>query len=137
MNNEYKHGYRHKFLLRYHLIFVTKYRRQTLTSQNISSDVKNLSLEIATKHNVEIKYMETDKDHIHYMIETTPNINLSDFVRVLKQYTSYHMWKKYEPYLSKCYWHERTFWSDGYFIASIGEVSSETLKQYIENQGKK
>ena len=80
--------------------------------------------------------METDKDHIHYMIETTPNINLSDFVRVLKQYTTYHIWQKYESYLSKCYWHERTFWSDGYFIASIGEVSSTTLQYYIENQGK-
>lgn len=137
MSNEYKHRNRNKFLLRYHLIFVCKYRRRLLTSNNIIGDVKRLSSEIATKHNVEIKYMEVDKDHIHYMIETTPNINLSDFVRVLKQYTSYHMWQKYEPYLSKCFWHERTFWSDGYFIASIGEVSSETLKHYIENQGKK
>ena len=137
MENDYKHGNRNKFLLRYHLIFVCKYRRRVLTSNNIASDIKRLSLEIAEKHNVKIKYMETDKDHIHYMIETTPNINLSNFVRVLKQYTTYHIWGKYEPYLSKCFWHEKTFWSDGYFIASIGEVSSETLKHYIENQGKK
>lgn len=38
--------------------------------------------------------------------------------------------------LSKCFWTEKTFWSDGYFIASIGEVSAVTLKEYIENQGK-
>lgn len=137
MENDYKHGNRNKFLLRYHLIFVCKFRRRVLTGNNIASDIKRLSLEIAEKHNVKIKYMETDQNHIHYMIETTPNINLSNFVRVLKQYTTYHIWVKYEPYLSKCFWHEKTFWSDGYFIASIGEVSSETLKHYIENQGKK
>jgi putative transposase len=137
MSNEYVSKNRCKFLLRYHLIFVCKYRRKLLGGNNVSSDIKKLSEEIANKHDVKIKYMETDKDHIHYMIETTPNINLSDFVRGLKQYTTYHIWEKYEPYLSKCFWHERTFWSDGYFIASIGEVSSQTLQYYIENQGKK
>lgn len=136
MRTENKHGNRNKYLLRYHLIFVCKYRRKLLCGNNIATDIKKLSLDIATKHNVEIHYMETDKDHIHYMIETSPNINLSDFVRVLKQYTTYHIWQKYESYLSKCFWHERTFWSDGYFIASIGEVSSATLKHYIENQGR-
>lgn len=134
--NKYYHNSHNKFLLRYHLIFVCKYRKNMLSANNISSDIKNLSIEIATKHNVNIAYMETDKDHIHYMIETTPNINLSNFVRTLKSYTSFHIWEKYTPYLSKCIWGKKTFWSDGYFIASIGEVSSSTLKEYIENQGK-
>jgi putative transposase len=43
--------------------------------------------------------MEVDKDHIHYMIETRPNINLSDFVRTMKSYTTYHIWQKYSAYL--------------------------------------
>lgn len=60
----------------------------------------------------------------------------SKFVKTLKSYTTYHIWKKYPNYLRKCFWKERTFWSDGYFITSIGEVSSDTLKEYIENQGK-
>lgn len=137
MDNNYRKGNHKKYLLRYHLIFVCKYRRKLLCGNNIATDIKKLSIEIAEKHNVMIHYMEVDKDHIHYMIETSPNINLSDFVRVLKQYTTFHIWQKYESYLSKCFWCERTFWSGGYFIASIGEVSSETLKNYIENQGKK
>lgn len=41
------------------------------------------------RHNVNIAYMETDKDHIHYMIETEPNINLSNLVRTMKSYTTY------------------------------------------------
>ena len=91
MGNAYISKNRCKFLLRYHLIFVCKYRRKLLAGNNISSDIKKLSEQIANRHNVIIKYMETDKNHIHYMIETIPNINLSDFVRTLKQYTTYHI----------------------------------------------
>ena len=106
------------------------------TSPNIIADVKRLSLESCQKHNVTIHYMEVDKDHIHYMIETTPNINLSNLVRTMKSYITYHIWEKYPAYLSKCFWKEKTFFSDGYFISSIGNVSQETLKSYIENQGR-
>lgn len=65
-----------KYLLQYHLIFVYKYKK-TFVSQQIAYDVKVLSTEICEKHEISIKYMEVDKDHIHYMIETRPNINLS------------------------------------------------------------
>ena len=89
MNKEYKHGNRNKYLLRYHLILVCKYRRHLLSANNISSDMKTLAKTISNKHNVRIHYMEVDKDHLHMMIETTPNINLSDYVRTLKSYTTF------------------------------------------------
>lgn len=136
MDTKYRSKGHNKFLLLYHLILVCKYRRKLMSANNISSDIKKLSEEIALRHNVNIWYVESDNDHIHYMIETTPNMNLSNFVKTLKSYTTYHVWKKYPAYLSKCFWTEKTFWSDGYFIASIGEVSAATLKEYIENQGK-
>lgn len=82
-----------------------------------------------------IPYMETDKEHIHYMIETPPNINLSDLIKTLKSYTTYHIWELHKPYLRKCFWKEHTFWTDGYFLCSVGNVSEKILKEYIENQG--
>lgn len=136
MNTEYRSNGHSKFLLRYHLILVCEYRLSILAANNISSDIKKLSEEIASRHEVSICYVESDKDHIHYMIETKPNTNIANFVKTLKSYTTYHIWRKYRAYLSKRFWNERTFWSDGYFIASIGEVSATTLRGYIENQGK-
>lgn len=136
MVNTYKSRSHNKYLLQYNLIFVCKYRKKLLSSPNIIADVKRLSLESCQKHNVTIHYMEVDKDHIHYMIETTPNINLSNLVRTMKSYITYHICEKYPTYLSKCFWKEKTFFSDGYFISSIGNVSQETLRSYIENQGK-
>ena len=92
--SEWKSASHNKYLLQYHLIFVCKYRKKLLVSQQIADEVKLLSNEICKKHKVIIKYMEVDKDHIHYMIETRPNINLSNFVRTMKCYIVYHMWGK-------------------------------------------
>ena len=74
---------RHKYLLQYHLIFVCKYRKKILVG-TISDDIKQLSYEICNKHNVTIKKMETDKDHIHYLIETEPTISISKIVNLMK-----------------------------------------------------
>ena len=69
------------------------------------------------------------------MIKTEPNINPSDLVRTMKSYTTYHIWKIYKEYLSKSFWKKKTFWTDGYFICSIGNVGEKQLRKYIENQG--
>lgn len=126
---------RHKFLLQYHIIFVCKYRKKLLLSKNISDDIKNFSNQICEKHNIVIRYMETDKDNIHYMIELETTQSISRVVSIIKSYTTYHIWKKYSQYLSRYFWKERTFWSDGYFVSTIVNVSEERLHTYIENQG--
>ena len=136
---------RHKYLLQYHIIFVCKYRKKLLASKQISDDIKQFSYEICQKHNVIIRYMETDKDrqrqtktdkdHIHYMLETEPVMSVSKIVNLMKSYTAYHIWKRYPNYLRKHFWKEYTFWTDGYFACSVENVSEEILKKYIGNQG--
>lgn len=77
---------RHKYLLQYHIIFVCKYRKKLLISKQISDDIKQFSYEICQRHKVIIRYMETDKDHIHYMIETEPTMSVSQIVNLMKSY---------------------------------------------------
>ena len=93
--SNYKSYNRHKFLLQYHIIFVCKYRKKLFLLKSISDDIKNLSIDVCNKNNILIKYMETDKVHIHYMIETTPNISIYKIVKLIKSYTTYHIWKKH------------------------------------------
>lgn len=81
---------RRKYLLQYHLIFVCKYRKKLLIG-NIKNEIKILSKEICDKLNVRIKAMETDKDHIHYMIETDTKDSISKIVRGIKSYITYHI----------------------------------------------
>lgn len=126
---------RHKYLLQYHIIFVCKYRKKLFASKQIPDDIKQFSYGICQKHHVIIRYMETDKDHIHYMIETEPAMSVSKIVNLMKSYTTYHIWERYPNYLRKNFWKEHTFWTDGYFACSVGNVSEEMLRKYIENQG--
>lgn len=59
------------------------------------------------------------------MIETEHNINISNFIRAMKSYITYHIWELHKKYLSKHFWKEHTFYTDGYFICSIGNVSEK------------
>ena len=91
--------------------------------------------DISKKYDFEIKEMEVDKDHIHMMVSSIPKISPLQIVRILKQQSTMEIWKMYPKELKKHYWKEHTFWTDGYFVSTIGEVSNKTLKHYIQNQG--
>jgi putative transposase len=66
-----------------------------------------------------------------------PTQSILEIVRWLKQISTYRLWRQNNnnQYLSKHFWKEKTFWSDGYFACSIGNVSKETIEQYIKSQG--
>jgi putative transposase len=96
--------------------------------------VKQKILDIANTRGYEIIAMETDKDHIHFVLSYATD-RVCDIVKIVKQETTYYLWQKYNLVLSKQYWKKKIFWSDGYFACSIGEVSSATIQKYIESQG--
>lgn len=77
--------------------------------------------------------METDIDHIHLMVQLPPSLPISAIVNRLKSMTTYHIWNKHYRFLSKFFWKEKTFWTDGYFVCSIGEASPQTIQRYIQN----
>ena len=134
MDNRYNRHKRRKYSLKVHIGLVTKYRKQLLKG-SIANDVKQKILDIANTHGYEIIAIETDKDHIHFLLSYNTADRVCDIVKIVKQETTYHLWQKYSSVLSKQYWKEKTFWSDGYFACSIGEVSSATIQKYIESQG--
>ena len=90
---------------------------------------------LANTRGYEIIAMETDKDHIHFLLSYDATDRVCDIVKIVKQETTYYLWQKYNSVLSKQYWKKKIFWSDGYFACSIGEVSSATIQKYIESQG--
>jgi len=134
MDTNYNRKNRRKYSLKAHIVLVTKYRKQLLKGI-ISEDIKNQILAISLKYNYEIIAMETDKDHIHFLISYDTTDSICQIVKRIKQETTYRLWQKHAALLSKNYWKRKIFWSDGYFACSIGEVSSATIQRYIETQG--
>ena len=134
MDNRYNHRNRRKYSLKVHIVLVTKYRKQLLKG-SIADDVKQKIYDICNSYKYSVIAMETDVDHIHLLIGYDTTDKVCDIVKLIKQQTTFYLWQKYPHFLSKQYWKEKIFWSDGYFACSIGEVSSVTIQKYIENQG--
>lgn len=134
MDNRYNHHNRRKYSLKVHIVLVTKYRKCLLQSK-IADDVKQKIFDICNSHDWKIIAMETDKDHIYFLISYDATDRICDIVKIIKQETTHYLWNRHYTFLSKQYWKKYIFWSDGYFACSIGEVSSATIQKYIENQG--
>ena len=134
MDNRYNRHNRQKYSLKVHIVLVTKYRKQLLKG-SITDDVKQEILDIANTRGYEIIAIETDKDHIHFLLSYDTADRVCDIVKIVKQETTYHLWQKYSSVLSRQYWKEKISWSDGYSACSIGEISSATIQKYIERQG--
>ena len=134
MDSRYNHHNRQKYSLKVHIVLVTKYRKQLLIG-SIADDVKQKIFDIANTRGYEIIAIETDKDHIHFLLSYDTADRVCDIVKIVKQETTYQLWQKYSSILSRQYWNEKISWSDGYSACSIGEVSSATIQKYIESQG--
>ena len=117
-----------------HLIFVCKYRKPLLV--RYGEYIKNILYEIAEEYDFGIMEMEVDKDHIHLLVEYNPTQSILELVRLFKQISTYRIWRNGNAkMLKKDFWKEQTFWSDGYFACSIGQVSREIIEKYIQTQG--
>lgn len=92
-------------------------------------------LRISKSSNFIIQTLEADNDHLHFLIESIPSVSITSIVRKLKQESTVSVWKIFFPFLQKHFWNEKTFWTDGYFVSSIGQVSEKAIKEYIQNQG--
>lgn len=124
-----------KHLLMVHLIFSIKYRKKLLIKYG--REIKDILYNISEEKDLNIIEMEVDKDHIHILVQYPPIKSILEVVRLFKQMSTYRIWRQNNNhiYLKKQFWKEKTFWGDGYFACSIGQVSKETIKKYIQNQG--
>lgn len=123
-----------KHILKAHLIFCVKYRKKLLQGK-LNEHMKAILVEISENSDFNNEVIETDKDHVHMMIDDIPRLSISSIVNRLKAVSTNRIWKLYPNHLKKHFWQERTFWSDGYFVCSIGEASPDTIRRYIETQG--
>lgn len=129
-------GYVHKkglvYKNQYHIIFCPKYRRKVLIN-GIDERLKEILYDIAEEIDVEIKALEVMPDHIHMFIEFDPRINLHNVVKRLKGRSSHILREEYPSLKKKL----PSLWTRSYFSCTIGHISEETIKQYVESQKNK
>jgi putative transposase len=119
----------------YHLVWGTKYRRKYLKEYVRSEFEHCLYTTIKELYpTLFIESLNTDQDHVHLQLEIPPNIAVSVAVKRLKWHTSIHLKQKFK--FIKAMYLEGSIWSVGYYSSTVG-LNEETIKKYIEYQGKK
>lgn len=122
------------YKLQYHLVLVTKYRKQCFTPE-ILSELENICLNICDKWSCELSEFGGEADHIHLLIEAHPAMEMSKFVNNLKTVTSRLIKKDHKEHFQKFYW-KPALWTRAYCLLTTGGATIETIKRYIENQGR-
>lgn len=122
------------FMLHYHLIMCTKYRREVI-DDDISNRLKEIFLRIADSYNIVLEEWNHDIDHVHILFRGAPNTELSKFINAYKSASS-RLIKKENPEIKKSLWKEM-FWSQSFCLISTGGVSVDIIKQYIQTQNQK
>jgi putative transposase len=117
------------YSLKYHVVFCPKYRRSVLTGP-IAEDLKTLLREKAIALKAEILSLEVMPDHVHLFVESDPTLAVQFLVNQFKGYTSRVLRQRYPSLVSRL----PALWSRSYYCGTVGHVSEETVRRYIEAQ---
>jgi len=117
------------FSLKYHIVWCPKYRRSVLVDP-VDTRLKELIQETADQYGMIIHALEVMPDHVHLFVESDPTLCIAEIVNRFKGVSSRVL--RYEfPHLRS---RLPTLWSRSYYAGSVGHVSEETVKTYMENQ---
>ena len=132
--SKYIHKSHNVTVLLYHLVFPAKYRR-VVFDENVDEELKMVCLEIEKRYQLKFLEIGTDKDHVHFLVQSVPTYSVTKLVTMIKSLTSRHIFSRC-PQVKKKLWGGE-FWTDGYFASTVGKHGDENMiSKYVKNQGK-
>ena len=121
-------------VLLYHIVCPAKYRRAVFSAE-VDIKLKQVCSEIEKRYEIEFLEIGTDKDHVHFLVQSVPTMSPKKIVQTIKSITAREIFKSC-PEVKKYLWGGK-FWSAGYFISTVGAHGSEEMIQnYVQQQGK-
>ena len=132
MENKYRHTNTTVSLINYHFVFCPRYRRKIFLIPNVEDRFKHLVKYICKEMEIEIIVIECDRDHTHMFLNCLPTLSPADIMQKNKGATSRVLRDEFSV-LNKM----PSLWTRSYFVSTAGNVCSETIKQYVENQKKR
>jgi REP element-mobilizing transposase RayT len=133
--SEYIHKSHNVSVLIYHLVFPAKYRR-VVFDEGVDGVLKEDCLEIEKRYQLKFLEIGTDKDHIHFLVQSVPTYSMTKMVTMIKSLTAREIFKRC-PEVKKKLWGGE-FWTDGYFASTVGKHGNEdTIGNYVKKLGNK
>ena len=129
----YIHKSHNVTVLIYHLVFPAKYRRAVFDG-HVDGVLKEVCLDIEKRYQVKFLEIGTDKDHVHFLVQSVPTYSVTKVVTMIKSLTAREVFKRC-PQVKKQLWGGE-FWTDGYFASTVGKHGNEDMiGTYVKNQG--
>ena len=120
--------------IHYHIVFPVKYRKALLDDE-VEKIIKETTVGIEERYDIEMEALGMDKDHIHLFCGGHPKLSPGQIVRVFKSITAREIFRR-KPSIKKDLWGGE-FWTDGYYVTTVGERANwSTVEKYIQRQGK-
>jgi REP element-mobilizing transposase RayT len=133
--SEYIHKSHNVTVLLYHLVLPAKYRR-VVFDDKVDEVLKGVCLEIEKRYQIKFLEIGTDKDHVHFLVQSVPAYAVTKIVMMIKSITAREIFRQC-PQVKKQLWGGE-FWRDGYFASTVGKHGDEKLiSKYVKNQGNK
>ena len=129
--SEVKHGRGYVYALQYHMVWCVKYRHKILVDK-IDVRLKEMLHQIASDNHFTIAEIESDSDHIHLLVECTPQHAIPNMIKALKGVSARLLFKEF-PQLKKHLW-GGNLWNPSYFVATVSEHTEEQIRMYIQHQ---
>ena len=129
MENKYRRTKTTVSLINYHFVFCPRYRRKIFLIPNVEDRFKHMVKFICNEMGIEIIAIECDRDHTHMFLNCLPTLSPSDIMQKIKGVTTRVLRDEF-PELKKM----PSLWTRSYFVSTAGNVCSETIKKYVENQ---
>lgn len=127
------HGRGYVYSIKYHLVWCVKYRKDIL-KDDVDTQLKTILQKSASNQGFSIEEIESDSDHIHLLIECTPQHYIPSLVKGLKGVSARLLFKSF-PELKSQLWGGH-LWNPSYFVATVSENTEEQIKDYIQSQKK-
>lgn len=119
-----------KWKCQYHIVFIPKYRKKQLYGR-LREDVREVISTLCKYKNVEIIEGAVCLDHVHLCVSIPPKLSVSQFMGYLKGKSALMIYDKHPELGSK---YNKSFWARGYYVATVGNITEEAIKKYIQEQ---
>ena len=121
-----------KWNCKYHIVFAPKFRRKIIYGK-LKQDIANILSALCKRKGVKIVEAEMCPDHVHMLVEIPPSISVSSFVGYLKGKSTLMIFERHANLKYK--FGNRHFWSEGYYVSTVG-LNEATIRKYIQEQEK-
>ena len=134
VSDNVRKGYHCAWQIHYHMVFPVKYRK-ALIDEDVTTIVEETSSGISERYAIEMEAIGCDQDHIHLLCSAHPKMAPGRIVQIFKSITAREIFRR-KPSVKRALWGGE-FWTDGYYVATVGERANwETVERYVQKQGK-